>query len=92
MGYVKIKVKNVASQNDLKIWEDRMLEKAKCWNKFCLGIYGKNELRAVSVMKEGDDENTFLTTLCDDCIKSSQDYDTLINETHLMVEPHHNVK
>ena len=92
MGYVKIKIQQTASRDDLQKWEDRMLEKAKCWNKFCLGIYDDNELRAVSVIKEGYEENTYLTTLCDDCIKSSQDYDTLINETHLMVEPHHNVK
>ena len=34
MGYVKIKIKSVASSDDLQRWEDRMQEKAKCWNKF----------------------------------------------------------
>lgn len=89
MGYVKIKIQKVASQDDLQRWEDRMLEKAKCWNKFCLGIYGENELRAVQVIKEGDDNNVYLTTLCEDCIKSSKDFEALVNESHLIVEPHH---
>lgn len=83
MGYVKIKVKSVASQEDLKIWEDRMLEKAKCWNKFCLGLYGIQELKAVQVVKEGNEDNTFLTTLCEDCIKNTADYGILVNDKHL---------
>ena len=92
MGYVKIKIQQTASWEDLKKWEDRMLEKAKCWNKFCLGIYGENELQAVHVIKEGEDDNTYLTTLCDDCIKSSTDFEALVNENHLIVETHHNLK
>jgi hypothetical protein len=89
MGYVKIKVEKVASREDLKMWEDRMMEKAKCWNKFCLDIYGENELRAVHVIKEGENENTYLTTLCEDCIKDTADYNLLVNMSHLVVEPHH---
>lgn len=91
MGYVKIKIKKTANRDDLQKWEDRMLEKAKCWNKFCLGIYGENELRAVHVIKEGDN-NTYLTTLCADCIKSSKDFEALVNESHLIVEPHHDIE
>lgn len=92
MGYVKIKIQQTASREDLQKWEDRMLEKAKCWNKFCLGIYGENELRAVHVMKEGDDENIYMTTLCEDCIKSSKDFEALVNESHLIVLPHHDIE
>lgn len=87
MGYIKIKIQKTAGQDDLRRWEDLMLEKAKCWNKFCLGLYGENELRAVLVAKEGNEENTFLTTLCEDCIKMTADYGVLVNEKHLIVEP-----
>ena len=73
MGYVKIKIQQTASRGDLQRWEDRMLEKAKCWNKFCLGLYSVNELRAVHVAKEGTEEQLFLTTLCEDCIKATTD-------------------
>lgn len=86
MGYVKIKIQQTASRDDLLKWENRMLEKAKCWNKFCLGLYGEHELRAVHVVKEGNEEQSFLTTLCEDCIKATTDYGILINEKHLIVE------
>ena len=88
MGYVKIKIQKVASQDDLQRWEDRMLEKAKCWNKFCLGLYGEHNLRAVHITKEGNEEQTFLTTLCEDCIKTTADYGVLVNDSHLIVETH----
>lgn len=88
MSYVKIKIQDVASQNDLQRWEDTMLEKAKCWNKFCLGLYGEQELRAVHVIKEENEELSFLTTLCEDCIKTTTDYGILLNEKHLIVETH----
>lgn len=88
MGYVKIKIKSVASCDDLQRWEDRMLEKAKCWNKFCLGLYGEHELRAVHVVEEENEKLSFLTTLCEDCIKTTADYGLLVNETHLIVETH----
>lgn len=88
MGYVKIKIQEVASRQDTQRWEDLMLEKAKCWNKFCLGLYGEHELRAVHVEKEGTKEQTFLTTLCEDCIRSNAEYGVLVNENHLVVETH----
>ena len=88
MGYVKIKIQNTASQEDLQKWEDHMLERAKCWNKFCLDLYDEHELRAVHVAKEGNEELSFLTTLCEDCIKTTADYGVLINEKHLIVERH----
>lgn len=91
MGYIKIKIQKTASQDDLKKWEDHMLEKAKCWNKFCLGLYSDNELRAVHVVKEGDEVNSFLTTLCEDCIKTTVDYGVLINDIHMIVETHRKV-
>jgi hypothetical protein len=50
MGYVKIKIQKTASHDDMQRWEDRMLEKAKHWNKFCIGLYDENELRAVHVV------------------------------------------
>ena len=86
MGYVKIKIQKVASQNALQRWEERMLEKAMRWNKFCLGLYDERELRAVHIVKEGNEGNTFLTTLCEDCIKITADYGVLVNEKHLIVE------
>lgn len=62
MGYVKIKIKSVASRDDLKLWEDRMLEKAKCWNKFCF-IFISNY---ASFKAENDDyhslKNEFIGT------------------------------
>lgn len=87
MGYVKVTIIDVASPEDLKKWEDRMLEKAKCWNNFCLGIYGENELRAVHVTKESEPDTMYLTILCEDCIKDVAAHDVLIDEKHLMIEP-----
>ena len=92
MGYVQIKIKDVASREDLQKWDDRMLEKAKCWNNFCLGIYCENELRAVHVAKEGEPDTMHLTTLCEDCIKEATSHDILVNEKHLMIEPSDNLK
>lgn len=86
MGYIKIEIKKTADQKDLKRWEDHMLEKAKCWNKFCLDICAENETRAVHVVKEGNSDIMYLTTLCEDCIKDTTANDILINEKHLMVE------
>ena len=77
---------NVASRYDLQKWENHMLEKAKCWNKFCLGLCDEHELRAVYVTKEGNEEMSFLTTLCEDCIKTTADYGVLVNEKHLIVK------
>lgn len=88
MSNVRIKIQDVASQDDLQRWEDRMLEKAKCWNKFCLGLCDEHELRAVHVVKEENEELSFLTTLCEDCIKTTTDYGVLVNEKHLIVETH----
>lgn len=88
MGYVKIQIKEVASSKDLKRWEDYMLEKAKCWNNFCLGICAENEMRAVYVVKEGNSDVKYLTTLCEDCIKDTTANNVLINEKYLMLEAH----
>ena len=63
-----------------------MLEKAKCWNNFCLGIYGDYEMRAVHVVKEGEPDVIYLTTLCEDCIKDATAHDILVNEKQLMVD------
>jgi len=87
MGYVQVKVLKTASQEDLKRWEDHMLEKAKCWNQFCDGLYSENEIRAVYVVKEDNADITYLTTLCEDCIKYTRSYGVLINEKYLMIEP-----
>lgn len=86
MGYVRIKIQKTARREDLQKWEENMLEKAKCWNKFCLGICSENELRAVHVSKETVGDSTFLTTLCEDCIKESSEI--LVNEKHLILERH----
>lgn len=86
MGYVKIKIIDVTSPDDLQKWEGHMLEKAKCWNKFCLGLCDEHELRAVHITKEGNEDMLYLTTLCDDCIKTTTDYGILVNEKHLIVE------
>ena len=87
MGYVKIQIKDVGSPDDLKRWEDHMLEKAKCWNNFCLGICAENEIRAVHVVKEDNADITYLTTLCEDCIKYTRSYGVLVKEKYLMIEP-----
>ena len=87
MGYVQVKVLKTASQEDLKRWEDHMLVKAKCWNQFCDGLYCENEIRAVYVVKEDNADITYLTTLCEDCIKYTRSYGVLIKEKYLIIEP-----
>ncbi len=88
MAEAKIKIKSVAGRDDLQRWEDHMLEKAKCWNQFCDGLYSENEIRAVHVVKEEDIDTTYLTTLCEDCIKYTRSYGVLVKEKYLMIEPH----
>ena len=87
MSEVNIEIKGVADCEDLKKWEDHMLSKAKCWNLFCDGLYSENEIRAVHVVKEDNTDTTYLTTLCEDCIKYTRSYGVLVDEKYLMVEP-----
>jgi len=86
MREARIEIKNVASQDDLQRWEDHMLEKAKCWNQYCDGFYSDNEIRAVHVVKDENSNCTYLTTLCEDCIKYTRSYGILVREKYLMVE------
>ncbi len=74
VGYTKIEIKKVASRENLQKWEGHMMEKAKCWNKFCLGLYSENGIQAVHVEKEGQNTISYITTLCEDCIKTTADY------------------
>jgi len=87
MGYVNIKIQNVAGADDLQRWEDHMLVKAKCWNQFCDGLCSENEIRAVHVEKEDDADIKYLITLCEDCIKYTRSYGILVKEKYLMIEP-----
>ena len=86
MSEVNIEIKSVADCEDLQRWEDHMLVKAKCWNQFCDGLYSENEICAVHVVKEENADTTYLTTLCEDCIKDTTAIDILVDEKHLMVE------
>ena len=87
MHEVNIEIKNVAAREDIQRWEDHMLVKAKCWNQFCDGLYSENEIRAVHVVKEENADVTYLTTLCEDCIKYTRSYGVLVKEKYLMIEP-----
>ena len=87
MGETYIKIKSVAEREELQRWEDHMLVKAKCWNQFCDGLYSDNEIRAVHVVKEENADTTYLTTLCEDCIKYTRSYGVLVKEKYLMIEP-----
>ncbi len=77
---------------DLQLWEDHMQEKPKCWNKFCLDIYGEDELRAVYVVKEDNPDTMYLTTICEDCVNDVASHVILVNENHLMIESIDNLK
>ena len=88
MGYVQIKISQIASHEDLQRWEDHMQEKARCWNKFCLGLCDERHLRAVHVVKENAEDVVYLTTLCEDCIKETASYGILVNENHLIPDMH----
>ena len=90
MHEVNIEIKGVADREDLKKWEDHMLIKAKCWNQFCDGLYSENEIRAVHVVKVDNADSTYLTTLCEDCIKYTRSYGVLVKEKYLMVETQQN--
>ena len=87
MSEVNIEIKGIADREDIQRWEDHMLVKAKCWNQFCDGLYSENEIRAVHVVKEENPNQSYLTTLCEDCIKYTRSYGVLVDETYLMVEP-----
>ena len=86
MREARIEIKSVADCKDLKRWEDHMLEKAKCWNLYCDGLCSENEIRAVHVVKEDKPSFTYLTTLCEDCIKYTRSYGIIVKEKYLMVE------
>ena len=87
MSEVNIEIKGVADCEDLQKWEDHMFEKAKYWNQYCDCLYSENEIRAVHVVKEDNTDTTYLTTLCEDCIKYTRSYGVLVDEKYLMVEP-----
>ena len=87
MHEVNIEIKGVAELEDLQRWEDHMLLKAKCWNQFCDGLYSENEILAVHVVKEDNTDISYLTTLCEDCIKYTKSYGVLVKEKYLMLEP-----
>lgn len=87
MSEVNIEIKSVADREDIQKWEDHMLVKAKCWNQFCDGLYSENEIRAVHVVKEENADITYLTTLCEYCIKYTRSYGVLVKEKYLMIEP-----
>ena len=74
------------SNDSAEKWTFTMLEKAKCWNQYCDGLYSENEVRAVHVVKEENPNFTYLTTLCEDCIKYTRSYGILVKEKYLMVE------
>ena len=86
MSEARIEIKCVAEREDIQRWEDHMLEKAKCRNQYCDGIYSVNEIRAVHVVKEENPQYTYLTTLCEDCIKYTRSYGILVKEKYLMLE------
>ena len=86
MVEARIEIKSVADREDIQKWEDHMLVKAKCWNQFCDGLYSENKIRAVHVVKEENTDITYLTTLCEDCIKYTRSYGILVKEKYLMVE------
>ena len=87
MREARIEIKCVAEREELQRWEDHMLEKAKCWNRYCDGLYSENEIRAVHVVKEENADITYLTTLCEDCIKYTRSYGILVKDKYLMIEP-----
>ena len=45
-----------------------------------------NEIRAVHVVKEENADVTYLTTLCEDCIKYTRSYGVLVKEKYLMID------
>ncbi len=90
MKYVKIKVIEKGTAEDLQHWKDHMLEEPKCWNKFCLDCYGEEELYAVHVIKEDNAAIKYITTLCDDCFRLNSNHDILVNDNHLMVKTNKN--
>lgn len=92
MHEINIEIKSVAAREDLQRWEDHMLIKAKCWNQFCDGLYSENEIRAVHVVKEENPNQSYLTTLCEDCIKYTRSYGVLVKEKYLMIEPRKKIR
>lgn len=89
MSEASIEIKEVTEREDLQRCEVHMLEKAKLWNQYCDGLYSENEVRAVHVVKEENPDLTYLTTLCEDCIKYTRSYGILVKEKYLMVETQH---
>ena len=86
MGYVKIKVIEKGTVEDLQHWKDYMQEEPKCWNKFCYGCYDEDDLVAVHVLKDKNDVMKYITCLCNDCINDRYGEDILVNESHLIVD------
>ena len=86
MGYVRVRVIEKGDKEDLLRWKNHMLEEPKCWNKFCFDCYEKEELHATRVIKEGNESDTYIITLCEDCTNKIDNHDILVNENHLMVE------
>ncbi len=85
MSYVKVKVLEIGTKDDLKYWEAQMLQKGKCWNKFCIGGYTKEELVGVHVCVEDKPEERYLVPLCTECCRTNDLNDVLVNKDHLLI-------
>ncbi len=86
MDYVKVKVVEVGTKDDLKFWEQQMLQKGKCWNKFCIGGYTNEELVGVHVCIGDNIEERYLVPLCKECCRTNDLDDILVNRDHLLIE------
>ena len=55
---------------------------------YAFKIYSDEEERMhIHVVKEDSADITYLTTLCEDCIKYTRSYGVLVKEQYLMIEP-----
>ncbi len=86
MSYVKVKVLEIGTIEDLKYWEGQMLQKGKCWNKFCIGGYANEELVGVHVCLEDKTEERYLVPLCTECCRTKDLNDVLVNKDHLLID------
>ena len=85
MGYVKLDVIGVGTEEDMNHWKEWKLEKPKCYNKFCYGTYEPENVICAHVHKADDPDKEYIVPLCKDCCDYTGELDILVHESHLMI-------
>lgn len=67
MANIRIKIKEIGTDEELQHCKNWMMESVKCMNKFCYGTYNFEDVVCAHVIKKDDPVCDYLIPLCKDC-------------------------